>query len=306
MSADGLVESLLELGDMTSRNLAFAHRQPALGYSEETITETNLLELRRRHPVRTYLQMFTHRQEARNGADWEWHLVGRRQTLGLRVQAKRVQSDDVLKVRYKVKGSGALQRDLLIRGAAADGLRPMYCVYSSERQRGLWKSTLVESYEAGCLLVDARDVGSRTTCLSQIEGRSYPWHFLVTHGEYARQRSFGAVRRGNYLEFRRPKNLAQAAYEDRRFIARTTRAVRIPPLGRTRLLPTVDDLNRDDAPVAERYDETGVRATTEEDIALVGGGEHPELIRAVRMRLREERPGTRILAVDVRGTDSNA
>ena len=45
-----MVTTFLELGDATSRNLEFSHRPKVyVSYGEETITETNLLEIRRRH-----------------------------------------------------------------------------------------------------------------------------------------------------------------------------------------------------------------------------------------------------------------
>ena len=81
------------------------------------ITETNLLEIRRRHPRLVRVRTFPKPLEAKNGADWEWHVVGRRRTLKMRVQAKRLQRNGVLKVRHKVKSSGKQQRDLLIAGA---------------------------------------------------------------------------------------------------------------------------------------------------------------------------------------------
>ena len=47
----GLTLTFLELGDATSRNLEFSHCPNVwVSYGEETITETNLLEIRRRHP----------------------------------------------------------------------------------------------------------------------------------------------------------------------------------------------------------------------------------------------------------------
>lgn len=42
-----------------------------VSYGEETITETNLLEIVRRHPMQVRLRTFTKHQEALNGADWE-------------------------------------------------------------------------------------------------------------------------------------------------------------------------------------------------------------------------------------------
>lgn len=48
-----IITTFRELGDATSRNLRFSHQENVhIGYGEETITETNLLEIRRRHPRR--------------------------------------------------------------------------------------------------------------------------------------------------------------------------------------------------------------------------------------------------------------
>ena len=128
--------TFLELGDATSRNLGFAHRDDVyVSYGEETITETNLLEIRRRHSELVRIRTFPKQREAKNGADWEWHVVGRRRTLKMRVQAKRLQCDDKLKVRHKVKSSGREQRDLLIAGARAARMKAVYCIYCSELQR---------------------------------------------------------------------------------------------------------------------------------------------------------------------------
>ena len=122
--------TFLELGDATSRNLEFSHCDDVwVSYGEETITETNLLEIRRRHPGVVHVRTFPKRDEGQNGADWEWHIVGRRRTLKMRVQAKRLQRNGVLKVRHKVKSSGKQQRDLLIAGARTARMKAVYCIY---------------------------------------------------------------------------------------------------------------------------------------------------------------------------------
>ena len=89
---------------------------------EETITEQNLLEIRRRHWPQTHVKTFPRREEARNGADWEWHLIGRSYTFKMRVQAKRVQQDDRLRIKYRVRSSGKQQRELLVHEADAVGM----------------------------------------------------------------------------------------------------------------------------------------------------------------------------------------
>ena len=132
--------TFLDLGDATSRNLAFSHRDDVwVSYGEETITETNLLEIRRRHPETVHVQTFPKRVEAQIGADWEWHIIGQRRTLMMRVQAKRVQCNDVLKIAHEVRSSGKQQRDLLMKDADAAGMKAVYCIYCTELQRNVWK-----------------------------------------------------------------------------------------------------------------------------------------------------------------------
>ena len=113
-----LTLTFLELGDATSRNLEFSHCDDVwVSYGEETITESNLLEIRRRHPEHVRVRTFPKQVEATNGADWEWHIVGLKRTLSMRVQAKRLQRNGVLKVKHTVKSTGEEQRDLLIGDA---------------------------------------------------------------------------------------------------------------------------------------------------------------------------------------------
>lgn len=122
-----LLHSLLELAHATSQNLGFAHRDDVyVSYGEETITETNFLELRRRHPAIIKLSTFGKKKEAKNGADWEWHFIGRCRKFRMRVQAKRLQKDDKLKNPHEVKSSGDQQIDLLIKDAKKFALsRPL-------------------------------------------------------------------------------------------------------------------------------------------------------------------------------------
>lgn len=184
-----LLHSLLELAHATSQNLGFAHRDDVhVSYGEETITETNLLELRRRHPTIITLNTFGKKQEGKNGADWEWHIIGRHRKFQMRVQAKRLQKDDKLKIPHKVRSSE--QIDLLIDDAKKYRLKPVYCIYSAEKQRGQWKKQNVdrgfEAFEAGCLLVHATTVKNKMPkALADIEADCVPWHYLVENQDYA-------------------------------------------------------------------------------------------------------------------------
>ena len=106
-----LVSTLEHLGDLTSRNLEYSYRPDVpVSYGEETITETNLLELRRRHSDVVHLRTFSKHQESKIGADCVWYIVGDKRTLKMRVQAKRVQRNGVLKIRHAVGLSGLLRR----------------------------------------------------------------------------------------------------------------------------------------------------------------------------------------------------
>ena len=95
-----LTAAFLDLGDATSRNLEFSQRADArVSYGDETITEPNLLEIRRRHPGHVRVIAFSKPREAKNGADWEWRVVGLKRTLKMRVQAKRLHRDGPLQHR---------------------------------------------------------------------------------------------------------------------------------------------------------------------------------------------------------------
>ena len=171
--------TFLELGEATSLNLEFSHLENVfVSYGEETITENNLLEIRRRHPRRVLVETFSKAKEGKNGADWQWHIVGQKLTLKMRVQAKRVQSDDKLRIKHKVKSSGKQQRDLLLDGARADNVKPLYCIYCTEQQRSFWTQSHPKDYQTGCLLADAQNVSETTTQLGEIERKCIPWHYL--------------------------------------------------------------------------------------------------------------------------------
>lgn len=184
-----LLHSLLELADATSQNLAFAHRDDVhVSYGEETITETNLLELRRRHPTSIRLSTFSRKKESKNGADWEWHVIGRKRR---RVQAKRVQKNGILKIAHKIKGSGDEQIKLLIKDAKKHGCKPVYCLYASEAQRSVWKASVPtgtwEEFEYGCLLASAQKVKrAMPKNLGEIEKDCIPWHYLVSPRRFSR------------------------------------------------------------------------------------------------------------------------
>ena len=257
-----LTLTFLELGDATSRNLEFSHCDDVwVSYGEETITETNLLEIRRRHPEHVRVRTFPKQVEATNGADWEWHIVGLRRTLSMRVQAKRLQRNGVLKVKHTVKSSGKEQRDLLIDEAGAEGMKPVYCIYCTEPQRGVWTQDKAlpgfGSLQTGCLLADATHVPGTRTKLGAIEDKCRPWHHLFARAVMMREESEDFAVDGEELV--RFVSIRQRAVG---LVADDALAERVEGSGWN--APTIEDLNGD---TEREFDWTGVRETTEEDLA---------------------------------------
>lgn len=184
-----LLQTLLTLGHATSQNLAYVHAPKVyISYGEETITETNLLEIHRRHQSKGIsLNTFTKKQEAHCGADWQWHVIGKKYTFLMLIQAKRVQRDKKIRIKHHVASSGQNQIDLLITESIAKNHNPVYCFYGPESARDLWKvdAKMTGGFEAGCLLASAKRVRyMMPTYLPQIERYSIPWHYLLSPAMY--------------------------------------------------------------------------------------------------------------------------
>ena len=288
--------TLLDLGDATSRNLEFSHGADVfLSYGEETITEMSLLEIRRRHPESVSVSSFSKPAEARSGADWEWHIIGRKRTARMRVQAKRLQCNGVLKIRHTVKSSGKQQRQLLIDGAKADNMKPVYCFYCTERQRTRWKQPTTpygfQSYETGCLLADACDVPLTTRHLSDIEDSCIPWHFLF-------ERSLFSHRQEAPLK-REAQGLAEPAIVPYSWLPISPDAFARGPTSSTGWnAPTIQDLNDQSR---RNFDPTGVEEITTEDRARLRpeSDEGQRVARYDHHRLCE-RGIQRMMVIDVR------
>ncbi len=218
-----LLHTLLELGHSTSKNLEFAHSPDVkVSYGEETITEMNLLEIRRRHPHKVTLLTFSKSQESKNtGADWEWHIIGSVYTLKMRVQAKRIhKAGGIGKLQQMGKEAAKPQIDLLIEDAKANSLFPAYCFYCAEPQRSYWvKGTVegqVEAFETGCLIADAETVKSKSPKkLYEIENDTVPWHFLCTRHKFSVSQSPYLQRFQEDLPIERYMEEVIPSYEDR-------------------------------------------------------------------------------------------
>ena len=178
----------------------------------------------------------------------------------MRVQAKRVQSNKFLRIKHKVASSGIQQRELLIDGAIEDNMKPIYCIYSTERQRGIWKqareTAMSKDFQAGCLLADASDVPLTTRRLVEIEDKCIPWHYLFSRYAFVHEK----------IEF-----LKQADHEFQKY--HSVSHTPVPTLRNGNDMhqtdstgwnaPTIDDLNED---TGRDFDRAGVRETTNDDL----------------------------------------
>ena len=188
-----LLYTFLELGDAVSRNLSFAHANDGkISYGEETITETNLLEILRWHASNgTQLTAISKGQEAKIGADWEWVVVGRKFSFFMRVQAKRTKKNNTLTIKHKVGKVPNVQEqiDILINNSPATtpggvSWRPVYCFYSKNSERKRWQSpgetAPNRNYEYGCLIADATEIKKKASIKSiqDVEDVSVPWHIF--------------------------------------------------------------------------------------------------------------------------------
>lgn len=284
-----LLHTLLELGHSTSQNLGFAYADPATSYGEETITETNLIEIRRRHPHSVKVYTFSKQKESHvTGADWEWHIIGRALTLKLRVQAKRVTKNGAIrKLDSQAKKAPLPQIDLLIKNASTNHLKPVYCFYCAEQHRDYWTAEVTgdeyTAYETGCLIADALVVRAKSPLpkrFSEIEADTVPWHYLFAGGSYRFSVAPYELRFQEpptyrlMQEIRRPEYLSIADLPER---ATTTR------------MPTVVDLN---TPDRRDFDREGVHETD------LGAFE-----REIQTEEFEKRGISRLVLIDARELD---
>jgi hypothetical protein len=135
VTREALEDVLIDRAGWTHARLS-AGRLHGVELREETITQDLLLDISIALPGLS-VQTYTTRQEARNGADWqwEWWFEGR-QWFGLRVQAKRLQRLRSGQLGYNLgyasggKGSTRRQIDLLIEGAHDAGIPAAYVLYN--------------------------------------------------------------------------------------------------------------------------------------------------------------------------------
>lgn len=278
-----LLHTLLELGHNTSQNLGFAYSDPATSYGEETITETNLLEIRRRHPHQVKIYSYSKREESHiTGADWEWHIIGRVRTLKLRVQAKRItRKGKIIKLHHQATMAPKPQIELLIEDAKANKMKPVYCFYCAEQHRDFWSAAVAldgyAAYETGCLIADAHVVSAKSPLhLSDIEAHTVPWHYLCAGGSYC----FSIA----------PYEVRYVESATHRLMQRIIRPESDSPVRQIAMrMPTVNDLN---IPDLRDFDQEGVVET-----------DPFEFDREIQVGELQERGIGRLVLIDVTGLD---
>lgn len=121
-------EEACELVRRISRRLyRWQRSQSAVG--EESLTDWLLYEMSERLPFVYYVKFSRHDEARDTGADWDWWFVGRRQSLALRIQAKRIKegTDNYQGIAHTNRHG--LQVEKLIRSSHAYNFLPFYGLY---------------------------------------------------------------------------------------------------------------------------------------------------------------------------------
>ncbi len=122
-------------------------------FSEETITETILLDLATQNPIEIVVQPFNKRQEALTGADWEWCFYNKSENRFVRmlVQAKVLDNLDYeySHIDRKIGNTGVKQIDRLLDTARKRGIPALYAFYNHVAKASRVPTAACQCY--GCL-----------------------------------------------------------------------------------------------------------------------------------------------------------
>jgi hypothetical protein len=154
-----------------------------IGLSEPTLTELNLIEIRRRFPSHALTWKFTNVAEGtRSGADWAWCIGDGDQWITLLVQAKLAHGDRL----PELHGDGT-QWEKLTSFAHNEGALPLYCIYFGGTAPGGPCGLLASPGQAGCMFVSADHVGrmrrKREVRLDTALSAALPWACIACCGE---------------------------------------------------------------------------------------------------------------------------
>lgn len=153
---------------------------------EETLTDQNLLQLKRRHAKEIHTHVFNKHEEGKNGADWEWWLTDGTTYYGFRIQAKIINNDSDRFEHLHYQGKAVIpQSEKLIVQATPKGevpRAPFYCMFmATDSLKPTAQKFKVEHF--GCSLLSALDVRAlrltKTDDVKSLKPFLIPWHKLV-------------------------------------------------------------------------------------------------------------------------------
>ena len=163
--------------------------------SEETLTETTLFEIARKHQSGEFIVIpATKSQESVHGADWLFWFVANGKGISYRVQAKRLfpsgRYESLLKSGKDLKGTPIdpeQQLKKLIAKADEAQHIPLYCFYNFQHPDGdfrLRSHSCLHDYRPpsfwGCSVALAQDVQfARSDALKALRPYMMPWHLLA-------------------------------------------------------------------------------------------------------------------------------
>jgi len=175
-------------------------RRAGLPFSEETITETLLLDLATRHPGEISIFAFNTRAEGRTGADWEWcfhDAAGQRFTRML-VQAKVLDNRETYAhVDRTIGNTGVRQIDRLLATARERHAPALYAFYNHLNDAGrvplsacacfgcleCWGISVAPAGAVGTLMADGKPGAKRFDAIKAV---SAPWLCLLCGQEQER------------------------------------------------------------------------------------------------------------------------
>lgn len=148
-------------------------------FSEETVTETILLDLATQNPLEIQIVPFNKYQEAKTGADWEWCFYDQSKTQFARmiIQAKVLDDKDHEYAHFdrKIGNTGIRQIDRLLSTANARGVPALYVFYNHLSDPN--RVPLDVCHCHGCL--DRRPIRSlKSSAESLVHGRMWIPHYV--------------------------------------------------------------------------------------------------------------------------------
>lgn len=146
-----------------------------------------MLDLAMHLPAHSHVEQMSAKQEAMNGADWEWWLTDGKEWLGLLVQAKIVnpRNERYTKLNYKSRKAPKPQLAMLIDSARTHSLCPIVLCYNFQTMPNFQWNCCQPRYDPlyGCSVILAPSAHTcaqtKQTSIKQVSRDSWPLFCLV-------------------------------------------------------------------------------------------------------------------------------